>query len=810
MPKEQFQASHRNSPFLYATWGEGEFWLKLRIKRRPARSLPLIYPAACFVIWIAAVGVAGYPHKTGVRPAADTGCAIVFVSRQIPPNGTLFWPDPMDMPGVGARSRFRPAAPGRLLVRETDGRLRVLIDGANPTPESLNLIDVNAPDVSYDGAEIVFSGLPAGEYDPRPNTSPGAWRLYAIRTDGTGLRQITFSDQNFTREELRAHFPPDISGFFQAADRFYQGGYDDTDPCWLPDGRIVFSSTRWYAFAQYGNVRASNLFVVGADGSALHRITSERNGADRPLVDPLTGKIVYVRWWRNYRIALDDLSSVPDGRGGYERKEGLTYARDVGVGGNELFRNHWQLAAINPDGTDLALWAGFRRDEDASHTYGGAFTPDGDLYANYFPMHNMVDAAGFGGIRLFQRGAGISVPILGITALSDDYVHKEQPISFGVFNGSYAGEPEVLPDGRLLVSWARDIQQDYGLYVCNADGSNLTLLYDNPGTGELRARAIRVRPLPPVLADQVTEIASLLPPTEEGPYDQDGTFTFQDLNVYFNAPVDSDILSAPAIGSAATIRFFLDSQRSSPGSLPNLDWPILLGEASVLPDGSLSTDAAPANAPLFEQLRSSEGTVPRTGGAYPEGAAHVAGLNFGRPGTIVRCVGCHAGHTLIPVPEDPEQARWTNLAPGAIVTVSSTRDARTNAGLIDRMVKKGPVSAYWTSAPGRTRGEWVQLTFRVPIVARAVRLYNPRQGDEAASTLQVHAATVQLYADSEARRLVAEQTVGDLAVEGTDVSFPDVTAQAVRVRIDDISGTFFGLTLASLAEVEVIARGGPE
>ena len=41
----------------------------------------------------------------------------------------------------------------------------------------------------------------------------------------------------------------------------------------------------------------------------------ERHGVDRPLVDPLTGKIVYSRWWRN----------------------------------------SWQAATINPDGTGLAM-----------------------------------------------------------------------------------------------------------------------------------------------------------------------------------------------------------------------------------------------------------------------------------------------------------------------------------------------------------------------------------------------------------------------------------------------------------------------
>ncbi len=63
---------------------------------------------------------------------------IVFVSRQIPLDGSIYLTSAHDMPGVGARSRFRVAAPGRLLVRESDGRIRVLVDGQHPSSAALN------------------------------------------------------------------------------------------------------------------------------------------------------------------------------------------------------------------------------------------------------------------------------------------------------------------------------------------------------------------------------------------------------------------------------------------------------------------------------------------------------------------------------------------------------------------------------------------------------------------------------------------------------------------------------------------------
>ena len=737
----------------------------------------------------------------------QTEPAIVFVSRHIPDEGSIYWSVPNDLPGVGPHSRFRVASPGKLLVREPDGLIRTLVDGSRPTAASLNLVDVNAPDVSYDGTRIVFAGLPGGSYDTGPFNNPGAWRIYTIRVDGTGLRQVTFSDQSLNLSQFGG------AGGGLAA-------YDDTDPVWLPDGRIVFSSTRWPSYAQYSGARTSNLHVVNADGTNLHRITSERNGADRPLVDPITGKIVYARWWRNHRFALNDMGTVTDPDGGYVQKDGLSAARSKQIDGSSqygdyLWRNAWQAATINPDGTGLAMWAGKFREENGNHVYGGGFSDGGELYANFFPMHNMTEAAGFGGIRKYVRGPGTYTPLIGITYPTLDYVNPSNPTSYGIYKGAYAAEPDWLPSGKLVISWAADVHQDYGLYTVNADGTGRTLLYDNPGTTELRARAIRARPLPPVIADTVTQTPSLLPPTTDpSTFRKDGTFTFNALNVYFNAPVDWDIVSAPAVGSAATMRFFIDHQRTSPGSFPRLDWPVLLSALPIDPDGSVVEPNAPADVPLFEQIRSPNNTVPLTSspggtGSFgtKNGAAHVTGMNFGRPGAQARCVGCHAGHTLIPVPANDADARFTNLAPGAALTVSSSRDANTISGLTDRRVMKGAIWRYWNSAPNRTNGEWVQLTFAVPVTVRTVRLYNPRFGDEANSSIQVNATTVKLCSDAACGSIAATQTTGALSVNGTDVSFADVRARAVRVEINSVGGTFYGTRLASLAEIEVIARG---
>ncbi|MCB1021944.1 MAG: discoidin domain-containing protein [Acidobacteria bacterium] len=716
------------------------------------------------------------------------------MSRQIPPTGTVYWNVPKDMPGVGPYSRFRVAAPGKLLVLEQTGATRVLVDGSNPTAASLNLIDVNAPDVSYDGKKIVFAGIPSTAFnaseDTQPLANPSAWRLYVINADGSGLRQITKSDQSLNYSQ----FGQDAGSRMQT--------YDDTDPAWMPDGRIVFSSTRLPGFAQYGGARASNLYVVNADGTALHRITAERNGADRPVIDPVTGEITFSRWWRNHRFATNDMSTVASSAGGYEQKDGLTRNRDNHVGGADfLFRNNWHTATIRPDGTELAQFAGPHNHEDAVHAYGGSFAPDGTFVANFFPMQNMTEAGGFGGLRRYTRRQVDYKAIIGITQLEGNRYVSSNPTSFGVYQGSYATEPAVLNDGRIVISWASDINQDYGLYLIDQNGGGRTLLYDSRGTTELRAKLLQARPVPPILSDSVTQLSQTLPPKEAGPYDADGTFFFDALNVYANGPVDSITTSAPPVGSAAKIRFFADFQRTNPGSFETLDWPILLNEATVNPDGSVTHDA-PAGVPLVEQIRSADGTVPFTMGA-PGGAAHVAGMNYGMPGSHARCVGCHSGHTQIPVPATDEEAKWSNLAPGAELRVSSTRDSTAIKGLTDRKVQRGDPYEYWTASG--TQGEWVELTFPEAVTVRTVRLYSPRTNTGA--NMQIQSATVRVGPSS--GNWTATQTTGALSESGVDATFAEVQAQVVRVELGAVSGRLHdGSPNASLAEVEVIAKAG--
>ena len=74
--------------------------------------------------------------------------------------------------------------------------------------------------LSFDVKKILF--------DFRQDPGSG-FRIWEVKMDGSGLRQISFP-------------PPDEA---EKAARWYKGWHtDDIHPCYLPDGKIIFSSTR--------------------------------------------------------------------------------------------------------------------------------------------------------------------------------------------------------------------------------------------------------------------------------------------------------------------------------------------------------------------------------------------------------------------------------------------------------------------------------------------------------------------------------------------------------------------------------------
>jgi len=111
-------------------------------------------------------------------------------------------------------------------------------------------------DLSYDGRLVLFSW--------RRKENEG-YHLWTIRTDGTGLKQIT------------------------------DGIWHDYNACWLPDGGIAFLSSRSPQFAYCWHAPVGVVYRMNADGSNIRKISANylNDFTPYPLHD---GRIIYSRW----------------------------------------------------------------------------------------------------------------------------------------------------------------------------------------------------------------------------------------------------------------------------------------------------------------------------------------------------------------------------------------------------------------------------------------------------------------------------------------------------------------------------------
>ena len=115
---------------------------------------------------------------------------------------------------------------------------------------------VRDPQVHYNGDKIVFS------YRNGESTS---FNLYEINIDGTGLRQLT------------------------------DGPYDDIEPTYLPDGGILFASSRCKRWVNCWLTQVAVLYRCDADGGNIRAISSNNEHENTPWPLP-DGRILYQRW----------------------------------------------------------------------------------------------------------------------------------------------------------------------------------------------------------------------------------------------------------------------------------------------------------------------------------------------------------------------------------------------------------------------------------------------------------------------------------------------------------------------------------
>jgi Hydrazine synthase alpha subunit middle domain/NPCBM/NEW2 domain len=142
----------------------------------------------------------------------------------------------------------------------------------------------NRFDVSYDAKKILF--------DYKKSAREG-YRIYEVGVDGRNLRQLTFPVED---EEV-------LVQRYGRGD--YHHGTDDMHPCYLPDGDIVFTSTRCRASVlcdSSDGFTTTVLHRMTGDGQNIRRLSGNCVSEFSPAALP-DGRVLYMRWEYNRKGA---------------------------------------------------------------------------------------------------------------------------------------------------------------------------------------------------------------------------------------------------------------------------------------------------------------------------------------------------------------------------------------------------------------------------------------------------------------------------------------------------------------------------
>jgi len=343
-----------------------------------------------------------------------------------------------------------------------DGEIRPLIGG------QLGPGHVHGVSLWFDGDRVAFgyARTPTDEpaegwlnrlasYDLRRTVEP--IHVFEIRTDGTGLRQLT------------------------------SGPWSDLDPAYLPNGDIAFVSERCgYSLQcnEYDKDETScNLYVMRPDGSDVRRMSVTKDGDYLPHVLD-NGLLTYTRWEYQER--------------NWANIQSIWVVNPDGTGADALYKQHFndpwgieEARSIPGSGKLLAIATGH-------HTL-----PVGPLV--------LVDQK-----MGINEPRGISIVTPGSNSPEGGMEGRPVPEGGVPGGGGLYATPWPLSEQACLASLTySDLMTDekgYGLYLIDVYGTR-ELIYRDPDISCFYPIPLRPRPRPPVLApswDQSAEAASCL------------------------------------------------------------------------------------------------------------------------------------------------------------------------------------------------------------------------------------------------------------------------------------------------------------
>ncbi len=287
-------------------------------------------------------------------------------------------------------------------------------------------------DLDFDARKMLFSML--GER--------GRFQVWEIGVDGRGLRQVT---------------PGDFSDV------------DNYDACYLPDGRIVFASTRCFQGVPCvsGGNTVANLCLMNADGSAIRQLCFDQDHNWCPTVLN-SGRLIYSRW---------------------EYSDSPHYFTRL-------------LFSMNPDGTD-------QKEYYASNSPW----PNSTFYARPIPGHPSKIIGVISGHHGVPRMGELILfdPALGrrnadgvVQRIPGRQAKVEPKIGDTIVNKSWPKflHPYPLSEKYFLVSMQRNKDSLWGLYLVDVF-DNMVLVREEPGYALFEPVPLRKTTRPPAVPDRV-------------------------------------------------------------------------------------------------------------------------------------------------------------------------------------------------------------------------------------------------------------------------------------------------------------------
>jgi len=418
---------------------------------------------------------------------------------------------------------------------------------------------------------------------------------------------------------------PDDSGVYERHQLTF-GDYDDINAVWADSARIVFVTNQ--AYTQMGT-RADE-YEHARVVTQLGTVTVDGGDADRKLCSQNLSHIV-------------NLFSMADGRVGFSRWEHLEGVNDV------------KLFAMNPDCTQVTAVGGQHDKPGNSLVQVNETTTPNVFVGVVTNRENTIQAGSL--FRYDARSANDPTRIDeektgAFTVVTPGVPTGDDPSPIGRYRS-----PTVLPDGRLLVTWAPGVVNDqnefdltppdYGIYLYNEQTRSNDLVVNHDTTWELYARAIVARDEPPLVPSR-QDIADDTIAATIGSINIQQTSLTSRHGEHVDGAEFSNSTMDDALGEAVRVRIIEGfSTEAAPGAtmfgLTMAEGAAILGEAKVNSDGSWMAQVPPY-VPMHLQ------PIDRYDMAIRSQTTWIQSM----PGESRVCGGCHEDRTSEVRPADQQ------------------------------------------------------------------------------------------------------------------------------------------------------------